>query len=175
MVKMTRARWFVLVPAVVVGVIIIGGWIRQQLRVESREQPVTEADLRILQRADALLKDPASWNRHDDRVCIDDEATGKRSLFCALQKADTEVLGTYEHRNVALQEVRFAVEDATRHRRTEMMFDTLRHFRLPHRLMDFNNLPETRFEDIHNVLRAAATRVAARLSAARARDPVDSR
>src|SRR5262245_48420888 len=132
---MTRARWLVLVvPAVVVGVIIIiGGLIRQQLRVESREQPVTEADLRILQRADALLTDPASWNRHDDRVCSDDEATGKRSLFCALQKADTEVLGAYEHRNVALQEVRFAVEDATRDR--QMTFDALRHFRLPHRLM----------------------------------------
>ena len=75
--KMTRARWLVLVPAVVVGVIFIGGWIRQQLRVESREQPVTEADLRILQRADALLKDPASWNRHDDRVCSDDESDRK--------------------------------------------------------------------------------------------------
>jgi len=167
MVKMTRTRWLVLVPAVVVGVIIIGGWIRQQLRVESREQSVTDADLRILQRADALLKDPASWNRHDDRVCIDDEATENRSLFCALQKADTEVLGTYEHRNVALQEVRFAVEDATRHRQTGMMFDALRHFRLPHRLMDFNNLPDTRFEDIHNVLRVATTRVAARLAANR--------
>ena len=163
--KMTRARWLVLVLAVVVGVIIVGGSIRQQLRVESREQPVTEADLRILQRADALLKDPASWNRHDDRVCSDDEATGTRSLFCALQKADTEVLGTYQHRNVALQEVRFAVEDATRDRR--MMFDALRHFRLPHRLMDFNNLPHTRFEDIHSVLRVATTRVAARLAASR--------
>ena len=162
---MTRARWLVLVAAVVVGVIIIGGWIVQPRRVESREQPVTEADLRVLQRADALLKDPASWNRHDDRVCSDDEATGKRSLFCALQKADTEVLGTYEHRNVALQEVRFAVEDATRDR--QMMFDALRHFRLPHRLMDFNNLPDTRFEDIHNVLRVATTRVAARLAANR--------
>ena len=33
------------------------------------------------------------WNRHDDRVCDDDEAGGKRSLFCALQKADREILG----------------------------------------------------------------------------------
>ena len=162
---MTRARWLVLVLAVVVGVIIIGKWIRRG--VESREQPVTEADLRILQRADALLRDPASWNRHDDRVCSDDEATGKRSLFCALQKADTEVLGTYEHRNVALQEVRFAVEDVMRDRQTEMMFDALRHFRLPHRLMDFNNLPDTRFEDIHNVLGVATLRVAGRLAANR--------
>jgi len=47
------------------------------------------------------------------------------------------------------------------------MFDALRHFRLPHRLMDFNNLPDTRFEDIHNVLRVATTRVAGRLAANR--------
>ena len=167
-----KGRRLVLLSAIVVA-IIIGGWIIQQLRLESREQPMTEADLRILQRADVLLKDPASWNHYDDRLCDDDEATGKRSLFCALKKADTEELGSYEHRNIALQEVRFAIEDATRDR--QMIFDALRHFRLPHRLMDFNNLPETRFEDIHNVLRAAETRVAARLSAARARDPVDSR
>ncbi len=77
------------------------------------------------------------------------------------------MLGAYEHRNVALQEVRFAVEDATRDRQTKMMFDALRHFRLPHRLMDFNNLPETRFEDIHNVLRVATTRVAVRMAANR--------
>jgi hypothetical protein len=80
----------------------------------------------------------------NDRVCSDDEATGQRSLFCGLQKADTEVLGTYEYRNVALQEGRFAIEDATRDRQTGMMFDALRHFRLPHRLMDFDNLPDTR-------------------------------
>jgi hypothetical protein len=80
-------------------------------------------------------------------------------------------LGSYEHRNIALQEVRFAIEDATRDRQNKMIFDALRHFRLPHRLMDFNNLPETRFEDIHNVLRAAATRVAARLNAARGERP----
>jgi predicted ester cyclase len=168
-----KGRRLVLLSAIVVA-ILIGGGIIQQLRVESREQPVTAADLRILQRADVLLKDPASWNHDDDRLCDDDEATGKRSLFCALQKAATEELGSYEHRNVALQEVRFAIEDATRDRQN-MTFDALRHFRLPHRLMDFNNLPETRFEDIHNVLRAAATRVAARLNAARARDPADSR
>lgn len=172
--SLMKGRWLVFLSAIVV-VVIIGGSIVQQLRFESREQPVTDADLRILQRADLLLKDPASWNHYDDRLCDDDEATGKRSLFCALRKANTEELGSYAHRNIALQEVRFAIEDATRDRRNEMTFDALTDFRLPHRLMDFNNLPETRFEDIHNVLRAAATRVAARLNAARARDAADSR
>jgi hypothetical protein len=95
--------------------------------------------------------------------CDDDEAGGKRSLFCALQKAAREILGEYQHRNVALQEVRFAIQDATRDRQTETAIRALRRFSLPHRLMDFNNLPETRFEDVKQVLRVASERVAARL------------
>gem|GEM_PF-666505 len=121
--------------------------------MEERDQPVTEQDLTILVRAEALLKDDAAWNRNDDRECRDDEATGKRSLFCALQKACIDVLGRYDHRRVALQEVRFAVEDATRGRDLE------------HRLRDFNNLPETQLVDIRRVLEVAKSRVSARLSA----------
>jgi hypothetical protein len=55
--------------------------------LERRDQPVTNDDLRILLRADELLKDESVWNRKDDRQCDDDEAAGKRSLFCALEKA----------------------------------------------------------------------------------------
>ena len=105
----------------------------------------------ILVRADMLLSSAAAWNRADDRDCSDDEATGKRSLFCALEKACIDVLGSYDHRRVALQEVRFAVEDATRGRTFE------------HRLRDFNNLPETRLEDVKRVLGVAKDRVNARL------------
>jgi hypothetical protein len=139
----------------------VGLWARQQFAIESRNQPVTADDLRILRRADALLGDASVWNRHDDRVCDDDETGGRRSLFCALQRADREILGEYQHRNVALQEVRFAIQDATRDR--HMTIRALRRFSLPHRLMDFNNLPETRFEDVKQVLRVASERIAARL------------
>ena len=119
--------------------------------LERRDQSVTADDVRILTRAAELLKDESVWNRADDRECTDDEATGKRSLFCALQRACIEVLGKYDHRRVALQEVRFAVEDATRGRDFE------------HRLRDFNNLPTTRLADIQAVLKVALDRVRARL------------
>ena len=157
-------RRLILVTVVVLTVVVVASWARQQMAVESRDQAVTEDDLRILQRADSLLKDVSVWNRHDDRACADDEAAGKWSLFCALQKADREILGEYQHRNVALQEVRFAIQDATRDRQTEMVIRALRQFSLPHRLMDFNNLPETRFEDVKQVLRVATERVGARLN-----------
>jgi hypothetical protein len=120
--------------------------------LERRDQPVTNEDLRILLKTAELLKDESVWNRKDDRDCDDDEATGKRSLFCALQKACIEVLGAYDHRRVALQEVRFAVEDATRGQDFE------------HRLRDFNNLPTTRLADIKRVLQVATDRVRSRLN-----------
>ena len=121
------------------------------IEFERRGLPVTNDDLLILTKADELLQDESAWNRADDRECQDDEATGKRSLFCALQKASIDVLGTYDHRRVALQEVRFAVEDATRGRNFE------------HRLRDFNNLPTTRLADVKAVLRVATDRVRLRL------------
>ena len=85
-------RRLILLTVAISIIIGVSAGVRWRLAVEARDQPVTEADLQILQRAEALLKDPSTWNRHDDRVCDDDEALGKRSLFCALQKADTEVL-----------------------------------------------------------------------------------
>jgi len=119
--------------------------------LQRRDQTVTNDDLRILLKAEELLRDESVWNRKDDRQCEDDEASGKRSLFCALQKACIDVLGAYDHRRVALQEVRFAVEDATRGQDFE------------HRLRDFNNLPSTRLADIKRVLRLATDRVKSRL------------
>ena len=116
---------------------------------EDREQPVSVEDLQILDRADALLASESDWNRHDTRECQPGATT--LSLFCALQQACVDVLGQYDHRRVALQEVRFAIEDVSGGREFE------------HRLMDFNNLPETTFGDLKRVLEIARDKVAARL------------
>ena len=117
---------------------------------EDRDQPVSQKDLEILDRASDLLANESEWNRKDTRECPPDAKT--LSLFCALQKASVEVLGSYDHRRAALQEVRFAIEDATKGRE------------FAHRLMDFNNLPETQFSDIKGILVAARAKVATRLA-----------
>ena len=119
---------------------------------EDRDRAVSAQDLAILDGADAILATEADWNRHDTRECL--PGATSFSLFCALHKASTDVLGVYDHRRAALQEVRFAVEVATKGREFE------------HRLMDYNNLPETRFSDIKRLLAAARARVAERLDAA---------
>ena len=91
------------------------------------------------------------WDRTDDRTCSPD--TSQYSLFCALQKASIEILGEYQHRRVAIQEVRFAIEDVSGGREFE------------HRLMDFNNLEQTTFADIKKVLSIAHQKLSDRLAA----------
>ena len=127
------------------------------LQYEARDLPALKQDLLTLQRAAQLLDSEAVWNRNDDRECADDETMNKRSLFCAIKRASEETYGTHDssrvadHRRLALQEVRFAIEDASPGRQFN------------HRLMDFNNLPETSFADIQQVLAQATERIQARL------------
>lgn len=127
------------------------------LQYEVRDLPALKKDLLTLQRAAQLLDSEAVWNRNDDRECADDEAMNKRSLFCALHRASQETYGTHDsnrvadHRRLALQEVRFAIEEVTQGREFN------------HRLMDFNNLPETSFASIQQVLALATRRIQARL------------
>ena len=119
--------------------------------LERRDQPVSSDDVEILLKAMGMLEHSSQWNRQDDRICDDDEATGVRSLFCALRKASIDVLGAYDHRRVALQEVRFAIMDST----NVLDFE--------HRLRDYNNLPETELSDVRYVLNMALDRVRTRL------------
>ena len=142
----------VLAAVLLILLLLVGGL--ELLWHERRNQPVTVEDLRILEKADAFLKDESAWNRKDDRQCDDDKASGRWSLSCALDVACIEVLGQYDHTRAALQEVRFVVEEVTAGRQFEG------------RLMGFNNLPDTRFEDVKRVLRLARERVAARLKQA---------
>ena len=130
------------------------GYIRftaTSFELERRDLPVEPEDFQILLRAEALLSTAVAWNRDDERVCVDDERRMRRSLFCALHQASLDVAGEYRHRRPALQEVRFAIEDATGGREFE------------HRLRDFNNLPSTDFDTITRVLHSARRRVAERL------------
>src|SRR5262245_3464383 len=151
----STSRKALIVAAVVSCVLLLsllaGGL--QLLWLERRHQAVTVDDLRILERADAFLKDESAWNRKDDRQCDDDQASGKWSLSCALDVACIQELGHYDHTRAALQEVRFVVEEVTHGRQFEG------------RLMGYNNLPETRFEDVKHVLRVARDRVQERLQA----------
>ena len=112
-----------------------------QTTEENRNLAFDSLDLKIIQKADSILSDPSKWNKQDDRECKDDIANGKYSLFCSLYKASFDITGEYIHRRPAMQIVRFTLEKYENGRVKE------------HRLMDWNNHPDTTFEEVKKVLK----------------------
>ena len=74
------------------------------------------------------------------------------SLYCALERASIEVNGVYVHRQAALQEIRFIINDQYKNRWKG------------HRLADFNAHPGTSFKDIKSVINSAIMVVKNKLS-----------
>jgi hypothetical protein len=107
---------------------------------ENHDLVFDSLDLTIIERADAVLSDSLKWNKSDDRECADDIETGNYSLFCTLYKASIEIMGEYVHRRAAMQIVRFTLEKYENGRVKD------------HRLMDWNNHPDTTFNEVKQVL-----------------------
>src|SRR5204863_3697857 len=121
---------------------------------ENRNLVFDSVDLKIIQRADAILSDSIKWNKRDDRECTDDVATGNYSLYCALYKASIDIVGEYVHRRAAMQLVRFTLEKYDNGRVKN------------HRLMDWNNHPDTTFKEVKKVLKESLDTVVKQLKEA---------
>lgn len=120
--------------------------------ISQSRPPVTEADLRIVRRAREILDSPGKWNRADNRKCPPEARTV--SLYCALEQATQEVSGKFAHRDPAMQEARFVIEDVS---------PNAPYYN--HRLMDFNNDPSTMFFDVQKFFQLLEERVSKRLAA----------
>jgi hypothetical protein len=113
--------------------------------------PVSERDLRIVQRAHTILDSPAKWNRADNRDCPATQRT--YSLYCALEKATEEVSGRFEHRGAVMQQARFAIDE---------VLAKGNHYK--HRLMDYNNDLRTTFPDVQKFFSIVEERIKKRLA-----------
>jgi hypothetical protein len=114
-----------------------------------RQRPPTNDDVRILMRAREMLASDAVWNKEDNRQCPPGQA--KISLFCSLQLSTTEVSGGVHYRQPALQAAREVLNEVGVGR-----------FKL-HRIMDYNNHPDTTLAEIHALIDKAKSRIEARL------------
>jgi hypothetical protein len=112
----------------------------------SRQVRPTQDDLAIIDRAIAMLPNEGAWNKQDNRQCP--EGQPKLSLFCALMKSTTDVSGSVHYRQPAMQAVREELNlvDAKRIK--------------THRIMDYNNHPDTTLREVHELLGRAKARVA---------------
>lgn len=101
-------------------------------------------DLQILKRADALLSNPSKWNKNDDNNCDSNSAMRNYSLDCALKSASQEMVGEWEDEpySPAIRLVlRRLLEDENRRYVIDMV-------------EEWNNHPDTTFEDVKNLLSA---------------------
>ena len=115
----------------------------------NNQLPPTQDDIRIIERAMALLAEEKTWNRDDNRTCPPNPQ--KWSLFCALEQATKEVSGGVHYRQPALQMVREVLNEVGGNRLGK------------HRLMDYNDHPDTTLTDIHSLLSTARTRLEKRV------------
>jgi hypothetical protein len=116
----------------------------------SRQLPATVDDLKIVQRAKALIASEAVWNKQDDRNCPPNPT--KWSAFCALMQATSEISGGIHYRQPALQAVREVVNVVGGTRVDK------------HRLMDYNNHPDTTLREIHGLFEQAEQRLQAEIA-----------
>jgi hypothetical protein len=98
-------------------------------------------DRRIVERATALLSTPTVWNRMDNRFCP--AAASTWSIYCAMEQATIDVTGAANHRRPAMEAVRAIVDERSAGRNYQ------------HRLMDYNNDPTTRFDDVRSLFSEA--------------------
>ena len=110
-----------------------------------KQLPPTMDDIRILERARALLSDESTWNRRDNRKCPPQPE--RWSLFCALMQATEEITGGVHYRQPALQAAREVLNEVGAGRFGK------------HRIMDYNNHPDTTLLEIHRLLRTAQARL----------------
>src|SRR5205823_4210369 len=99
-----------------------------------REVQPNAVDREILERAATIITSEAGWNRSDNRIC---PATAKSwSIYCAVERAQLDILSAVHHRRPAGELVREMVDARTKGRPYH------------HRMMDYNNDPTTRLSDV---------------------------
>jgi hypothetical protein len=111
----------------------------------SHEVSPNALDQKIVREAAKILSTEGAWNRTDSRQCPASATT--YSIYCAMEKAAIDVTGGFNHRRPALESVRVIVEERTATRNYH------------HRLMDYNNDPTTRLDDVQSLFKEALIRM----------------
>ena len=106
--------------------------------------PVSDVDLAIVEKTIQILEAQDQRNVNGDRICDDDSASNRFSVFCALYVSSIEITGVYRHRRPAMQAVRGGLQA-----------------RFPgnyaHMLRDINNNTSITDEELVDALGAAYT------------------
>jgi hypothetical protein len=114
---------------------------KAQLAAVSTAAVCGRAELQIMKRVREILDSPSKWNRTSSEVCHPDAHTF--DLYCAFEKATTEVKGSFDGDGAAIYEVRSLID----------------HHKYPARLVGYNDDPTVTFADLQELLHRAEDRL----------------
>lgn len=105
----------------------------------AQSETVTETDLEIVRKVQAILDSPAKWDKASSQNCSRDAKT--YGLYCAFEAASIAVTGRADYSGPAIEETRQLISSTA---------PNGAHYSA--RLVDYNNDPATTFEDLHKLL-----------------------
>lgn len=111
-------------------------------------EPVSAADIAVVDRARDILGTPDKWNKADGQNCPADQRT--LGIFCAVKRASEETIGEWNEAGPVMREARQLVDSLAR-----------KHYNA--RLVDFNNDPDVSFADLQTFFRILRERLTKRL------------
>jgi hypothetical protein len=140
-----------LAELVLLTAVALSGQAHKAEEPSNADPPLAQSDLQIVHRAWQLLNSPTKWNRADNRECPAHKQT--YSLYCALEKATQEITHDFKHRGAVMQQARFVVDE---------VLAKGNHYE--HRLMNYNNDPQTTFADVQKFFSILEQRIKRRLA-----------
>lgn len=112
---------------------------------------VTQADVEIIKRVQAMVDSPSKWDKSSSQDC----AHGARmfGLYCAFQAASVSVTGRPDYDGPAIGETRRLISRTA---------PNAAHYSA--RLVDYNNDPTVTFEDLQKLLKTVETNLEKRMA-----------
>ena len=110
-----------------------------------RQRAPSEEDLKVIDRAKEILSSEDKWSKKCTRKCSPN--ADEYSIFCAMMKAQGDVLSSVHYRQPAMQAFREVLNTVGKGR-----FDK-------HRIQDWNNHPDTTFTEVQDLLDQTRSRL----------------
>lgn len=129
-------------------------------RLEAQENPsatqsaatkVTQADIEVVKKVEAILDSPAKWDKASTQDCKADATTF--GIYCAFQAASIAVTGKFDEDAPGITETRLLISRTAPHATQYSA-----------RLVDYNNDLTVTFADLHNLLKTVEANLQRRMS-----------
>ena len=101
---------------------------------------VTQTDVEVVRKAEAILDSPAKWNRASTPDCQQNAKTF--GLYCAFEMASIAVIGRFDNDGAAINEARLLITNTAPNGK-----------KYTNRLIDYNNDPTVTFDDVQRLLK----------------------